>query len=169
MTLPAAGTMLPLSESAGPTTCKLATYCHIQQSFRVKYARMQLNAAAVRQLHSFNTPGESGNNKLLPHTCSLSSVAATDAVTRAQSPPAVTGLGANVQGVLSLLLLSTVAPPDAPIVGALMVAVTVPPSALLLKLGSWAMNLQRPNNDKRKASLVKLQLTHEVQLSLNYS
>lgn len=76
------------------------------------------------------------------HTCSLSLASCTDAVTRAQSPPGDTGFGANAQGVRSLLLPSAVTPPEAPRVIRPTLAVTSPPSLLLLKLGSCVMKLR---------------------------
>lgn len=74
-------------------------------------------------------------------TCSLSLVGVTDAVTLAQSPPAAMGLGAKDHGVVSVVLPGPVTAPDAPRVMEFTAAVIVPPSLLLLKLGSWVINL----------------------------
>lgn len=76
------------------------------------------------------------------HTCSLSLVSCRDAVTRAQSPPGDTGLGANAHGVRSLLLPTADTPPEAPSVMRPTLAVTSPPSLLLLKFGSCVMKLR---------------------------
>jgi hypothetical protein len=78
------------------------------------------------------------------HTCSLSLVSWTEAVTRAHSPPGATGFGAKAHGVRSLLLPSALRPleSEAPRVIRLTLAVTSPPSLLLLKLGSWVMKLR---------------------------
>lgn len=74
-------------------------------------------------------------------TCSLSLVGVTDAVTLAQSPPAAMGLGAKDHGVVSVVLPGPVIAPEAPRVMDFTAAVIVPPSLLLLKLGSWVINL----------------------------
>jgi len=78
-------------------------------------------------------------------TCSLSFVGVTAAVTRAQLPPAATGFGAKAHGVVSLLLPAAESAAAAPRVMELIAAVAVPPSLLLLKLGSWVINLRGSN------------------------
>lgn len=74
-------------------------------------------------------------------TCFLSSVGDTEDLTSAHSPPAATGFGANDQGCVSLVVPCARLAPCAPNVTVLMAAVIMPPSLLLLKLGSCVMNL----------------------------